>query len=153
MASGQVIKHKMLAHDGTIFHLTEDPEGSVGVGFRATDAIEETIADGTDGTGNAAVDLGANFKVIGVVCEDCQFIQAATDMNAGVAFDPNGALCDLYEQDDPSTLWDPGAIPATGTMAFILTHAFGARKIRFTLSLPASGGDVVLRIFGFHSGG
>jgi len=153
MASGQIQKFKMLTADAVKRWLFTDPKDAIGVGFFATDAIEQVIVDGETGAGNDPIDLGANFKVIGVVCEDCQFIQQATDLSAQVAFDPNGALSDLYEQDDPSTEWSQGAIPTAGAMAFILTHAFGARKIRFVLSLAASGGSVVLRIFGFHSGG
>ena len=153
MAGNLVNKFQMLTADAVRRWFFTDPKNAFGVGFFATDAYPENIADGDDGSTNLEIDFGANFKVIGVICEDCQFIQAATDISAQIAFEPNGPLCDLYEQDDPSTEWSRGAIPATGTMAFILTHAFGVRKIRFVLSNPASGGIVPLRVFAFHSGG
>jgi hypothetical protein len=130
-----------------------DPENAFGVGFRATDYFTETIADGTDGTGNAEIDLGANFKVLGIVCEDASGIQQATDLEAEIAFDVNSMLCDLYEQDDPSTEWAAGDLPTAGHFAFILTHAFGVRKLRLILSQNASGANVVFKIYGFHSGG
>jgi hypothetical protein len=133
-----------------LFNRTEP--GDLSVGFWATDFFEYTIADGTDGTGNDPIDLGANYKVIGVECEDCGNIAASTNMSAQVAFDWNSMLCDLYAQDAPGTQWLQGALPTSGTLAFILTHAFGARKIRLILSNDASGGSVTFKIFGFHSG-
>jgi len=153
MAAGQEQPFQMLTAEAVKRWFFTDPENAFGVGFRATDAFPETIAEGTDGTGNEPIDLGANFKVLGVVCEDCSNIPQSTDMNAQIAFDVNGALCDLYEQDDPSTLWDKGDLPTSGSLAFILTHSFGVRKIRFTLENAASGGSVVFKIFAFHSGG
>jgi len=153
MADGQEQPFHMLTAEGIRRRMFTCPENSLGVGFRATDFFPYTIVDGTDGTGNDVIDLGANFKVLGICCEDAGGIQAATNLEAEIAFDVNGALCDLYEQDDPGTEWAAGALPTAGHFAFILTHAFGVRKIRLILSLAASGADVVFKIFGFHSGG
>ena len=153
MASGQPNKFQMLTAEAIKRWLFTDNMNAFGVGFYATDALYETIADGETGAAHAEIDLGANFKVLGVICEDCQFIAQATNLSAQIAFDPNGPLCDLYEQDDPGTAWAGGVLPTAGTLAFILTHTFGARKIRLILSNAASGGSVIFRIFGFHSGG
>jgi hypothetical protein len=124
----------------------------VSVGFYATDFFSFTIPDGQDGSVVALVDLGASFKVIGVECEDCSGIQAATNMTAQVTYDANSSPCDLYEQDDPGTQWDKGTLPTSGTLGFILTHCFGVRKLRLILSNPASGNDVFFKVFGFHGG-
>jgi hypothetical protein len=153
MAAGQEQPFQMLTADAVKRWLFTDPENAFGVGFRATDAFTETIADGTDGTGNAVIDLGANFKVLGIACEDASGIPQSTDLEAEIAFDVNSPLCDLYEQDDPSTEWAKGDLPTSGHFAFILTHSFGVRKIRLVLSQAASGAAVVFKIYGFHSGG
>ena len=153
MAGNQPNKFKMLTADAVKRWLFTDNMNAFGVGFYATDALYQTITVGLTGSGSPEVDLGANFMVLGVICENCQFIPQSTALSAQIAFDPNGALCNLYEQDDPGTIWSQGDLPTTGTLAFILTHAFGARKIRFVLSNAATGGSVVLKIFGFHSGG
>lgn len=145
-------KYKKLTAEGVQAKENRTPVDDIGVGFWATDALTYTIAENTDGTGNTTLNLGANYKVIGIQCEDCSNIPAQTNMSAQVAFDANSAIHDLYEQDDPATEWSQGALPTTGTLAFILTHAFGTRKIRLILSNMASGGDVVFKIFGFHSG-
>ena len=153
MASGQAKKFQMLTAEGIKKWLFTDSKDAFGVGFHATDAMIETIVDGTDGTGNDVIDLGANFKVLGIVCENASGIPQSTNLEAEIAFDPNSPLSDLYEQDDPSTEWEAGDLPTSGHFAFILTHAFGARKIRLVLSNAASGANVVFKIYGFHSGG
>ena len=123
----------------------------ISAGFYATEYYTYTIPSGDDGTAAPELVLPANFKIIGIVCEDCDGIQAATAMQAQVAFDLNSALCDLYEQDDPSTLWSQGNLPATGTLAFVLTHTFGSRKIRLILTNPTTQ-EVVFKIYGFVGG-
>lgn len=153
MASGQEKPFHMLASEGIEPRFFTDPEYALGVGFRATDYFTETIVDGTDGTGNAVIDLGANFKVLGIACEDASGIAQSTNLEAEIAFDVNSPLCDLYEQDDPSTEWAKGDLPTSGHFAFILTHSFGVRKIRLILSNNANGANVVFKIYGFHSGG
>jgi len=109
-----------------------------------------TIPDTGDGSAVDPVDLGAAYDLIWVRCEDCQYIQASTNMTALVKHVSGDTLCDLYEQDDPSTQWSAGALPTSGTMAFLLSHAAGIRHIRLVLSNAASGGAVVLKVKGFH---
>ena len=112
-----------------------------------------TIAAGATGAAVAAVDLGANFDLIWVTCGDCSHIQAATSLTAQVAIAEGATVAALYEQDDPSTAWSNGALPTSGTLAFVLTHAAGARYVRLVLSAAASGGTVVFSIVGLHRTG
>ena len=123
-------------------------ENDISIKFQAPAAITYTIL--STATTAAALDLGTNYTVIGIQCADCSNIQAATSMTAKVAFDAGSVVHDLYEQDAPATQWSQGSLPATGTLAFILTHTFGVRKISLILSKAASGGDVVFKIYGFR---
>ena len=106
-----------------------------------------TIANAADGSLVTPVDLGTPFKVIGIVCEDCSNIAAASNLADQVAMDGGSTYSDLYEENDPSTIWSKGTLPVTGTLAFVLTHAFGARQIRLILSNNTDG-EVVFSIFG-----
>ena len=126
--------------------------GSGGVVEITQDAAAEqtfTIGSGADGSAVDPVDLGAAYDLIWVRCEDCSGIDASTNLSALVKHASGDTLCDLYEQDDPSTQWSAGAIPATGTMAFLLSHAAGIRYLRLVLS-NVSTADVVFGIKGFH---
>lgn len=111
-----------------------------------------TIPNGQDGSIVVPVNLGAQYKILCIVCENCGTIAAATNMTAQVAYDNTGSpACTLYEQDDPSTQWSQGAIPVAGTLAFALTHAFGVRRIRLILSNNVIG-DTAFKIYGVHGG-
>ena len=111
-----------------------------------------TIAAAADGSAVAAVDLGSNYKIVTVKCEDCQYIQATTNISAQVGYTPGDTLCNLYDQDDPSTVWSKGALPTSGTLAFVLTHATDAHRLRLVLSKAASGGSVVFKVQGYDQG-
>ena len=111
-----------------------------------------TIANGADGSAVAAVDLGASYKIILIQCTDCSNVAASTNLTALVGYTAADTLSDLYEQDDPSTQWSKGDLPTTGTLAFILTHATGARRLRLVLSNNASGGSVVFTVYGLDKG-
>lgn len=111
-----------------------------------------TIPNAADGSAVAAVDLGGNFKGVLIKCEDCQYIAATTTVGAKVGYTGSDTLSDLYEQDDPGTIYAGGNLPTTGTLAFVLTHAFGVRRIQLILSNNASGGPVVFKIQGLDKG-
>jgi hypothetical protein len=107
------------------------------------------IPNGADGSAVDPIVLDANCRVLGIAIFDCAGVQAGTNLTAQVAFDNEASttMCDLYEQDDPGTQWSPGAIPATGSCIFILTHTFRARRIRFILS-QVSTAEVRIKVYG-----
>jgi len=107
-----------------------------------------TIAAAADGSAVAAVDLGANYAMILVYSTDLSKVDASTALTALVGYDDSDTLVDLYTEDDPSTLWSKSAIPATGTMAFFLRSAAGARQLRLVISNVANGGSVVFKVRG-----
>lgn len=121
-------------------------------GFGRSDEKTFTIASGADGGEVAAVDLGRNYAFIVVKCEDCSNIPSTTSLSAEVGYDTADTLCDLYEQDDPSTEWSKGNLPTSGTLGFLLNHAAGAQRIRLKLSNNASGGNVVFKVYGWDGG-
>jgi len=85
------------------------------------------------------------WKVISVQCGNATPIQAATTMYADVDWG-SGDLVNLYEQDDPSTQWS-STIPAAGKFGFIMTHAFGIKRLRLRVDKgPAA--DVIFKIVG-----
>ncbi len=111
-----------------------------------------TIADGADGSAVTPVDLEAGCKLIAITCADCQYVTAATNITAQVGFGASDGPFALYEQDDPGIEWSKGALPTTGTLAFLLTHATGARRLRLILSNNADGGAVVFSVWGLDEG-
>lgn len=111
-----------------------------------------TIPNGANGSGVTAVDLAGNYKVIVVKCADCQYIAATTGLTAKIGYTGADTVCDLYEQNDPSTKWSKANLPTSGTLAFHLAHATGARRVQLILSNSASGGDVVFEIQGLDRG-
>lgn len=114
----------------------------------ANQEVTFTIADGADGSAVAAVSLGKlAWDDIVVVCEDCDGIQAATTLAVWVGYDTASQLVALYDQDDPGTILALGNLPATGTLAFLLTKAKGARRIRLVLSQATSGAAVVFKLY------
>jgi hypothetical protein len=121
--------------------------------FVAGDPETFTIADAADGSAVAAVDLAFNYKLVVVKCEDCQYIQASTNLTALVGYEALDTLSDLYEQDDPGTQWSKGSLPTTGTLAFVMTHAIGVRRLRLVLSNASSGGATVFKVYGLDEGG
>lgn len=100
--------------------------------------------------GNASrVDLQRPYAFIVICCEDAAGIAANTTMTCKVSPDDGVALMDVYEQNDPDTLWSK-AIPATGTFYFMLTHAFGAKFVQPILDI-ATTAEVTMLIYGYDS--
>ena len=106
-----------------------------------------TIPTGADGSAVAAVDLGYNWDTLLITCEDCSHIPGTTTLSAQVSPDGTNALCDLYKADTPDTKWVSGNLPTSGTLAFVLTHAKGARRLRLILSKVTVGGSAVFKIY------
>jgi len=98
------------------------------------------IPSGEDGSDVNLADLGGNYDLVMITCADC---------TAQVGYLEDDGPFDLYEQDDPSTQWSKGSLPTSGTLAFLLTHATGVRRIRLVLSNNATA-DVEFTITGCH---
>ena len=109
------------------------------------------IGIGVTGAAVTAVDLGDPYKTILVSCADATGVDAGTDIVALVGYDKGGTLVALYEVNDPGTLWSKGAIPATGTFGFAITHAMGVQRVRLILS-KVSTAAVTLTIRGLERG-
>lgn len=107
-----------------------------------------TIGNGADGSAVTPADLGAQYKFIQIRCEDCQYVPAVTGIVAWVDPAAAGTLCRLYELDDPATQWTVSPLPTSGTLAFVLTHSMGMRRIRLVLSNNSTGGSTVFKIIG-----
>jgi hypothetical protein len=111
-----------------------------------------TIPDGANGGAVAPADLGANYKAILIRCADCQYIPASTNLSMQASEGAADTMCDVYEVDDPSTLWSKGSLPTSGTLRVVVTHAFGARRVRLVLSNNSTGGDTAFSIAGMDQG-
>lgn len=121
-------------------------------GWGRSDVQTFTIPASADGSGVDAIDLERNYAFIVVKCEDCSNIPSSTSLSFEVGYDNSDTLCDLYEQDDPSTIYSKGDLPTSGTLAFLLNHAAGAQRLRPVLSNNASGGSVVFKVYGWDGG-
>jgi hypothetical protein len=111
-----------------------------------------TIAATKTGSAVTPVDLGKNCKIILISCADCQYIPASTSLTAKVGYGAGATVADLYEQDNPSAQWSQGDLPTTGTLAFVLTHAVGARRLQLILSNASTGGSTVFTVTGMDEG-
>jgi len=104
-----------------------------------------TIANGQ--TISDIADLERPYAFIGIASADLTGVNAA-NMTARVGIQDNTALFDLYEANDPATVWSVAPPDgANATMYFILSHAMGARFIELTLSAITTAA-VTFDIFG-----
>jgi hypothetical protein len=117
------------------------------IGFGRSDQQTFTIPGGANGAAVAAVDLARNYSFIVIACNDAAGIPASTTLSAQVADDDSGALNPLYMQDG-SAIWHSGTLPTSGGFRFLLSHAFGAQRLRLILSNNASA-SVTLHVYGF----
>ena len=103
-----------------------------------------TIANGQ--TVSDIADLERSYAFIAIASADLAGVDTNATMTAQIGLQESTALFDLYEVNDPTTIWskDP---PLTGTMYFILSHAMGARFIQLTLDVITTA-DVTFDIFG-----
>lgn len=127
--------------------MTRQPGSAVG--FGRSDLQTFTIANGANGSAVTPLNFLRGHAYYVVICEDASFIPATTTLRAQVGYDTGATMLDLYEQNDPATRWTKGSLPVTGTLSFILSHAFGAQYLRFILSNNATGGSVVFKVYGF----
>lgn len=120
----------------------------VGGGFGGQEAAA-AITVASTATASAVVDLGRNYALIWVTCDDCQFIPAATTMTAEIGLTAADTVKRVFFPDAPATRWVTGVLPTTAvTWGFLFTEASGARRIKLTLSNAATGGDVDFEVMG-----
>jgi hypothetical protein len=107
-----------------------------------------TISDGE--TASNVVDFHHNYKVFGVACRNAVGIPNAAILSARVDWGC-GELVTLYQQDDPETIWGPAPPGDNESFGFILTHAFGARRLQFYLDVAVTE-DVSFDVIGLDQG-
>lgn len=119
-------------------------------GFGRSDKQTFTIPNGNTGSNIGNLNLGRNYAYIILRCDDCQYIQAATTLGIKVAMDEAEQMNSLYEFNSSSTfaILAP-TLPTSGSFQALIVPAFGIQYIHFTLSKAASGGSVVLTVYGF----
>lgn len=124
---------------------------SSGDGYGRSDRKTFTIPSGATGSGVFRVDFDRPYAYFVIRIEDCGGFATNTTLSAQVANDdsPAQTMCDLYENNDPSTLWSK-SVPVTdgSTCQFLLTHAFGSRYIKFIASLNTTA-DVNIYVYGY----
>lgn len=109
-----------------------------------------TIPNAATGSAVAAVQFNRRYKYFLIQCADCNNIDSTTTLGVAMGLDGTDTLHNVYTQDDPGTIWAGGNLPTTAiTLAFILTHARGAERLRLILS-KVSVGEVVFKITGIH---
>lgn len=106
------------------------------------------IADGE--TDSNVIDFGHNYKVFGITCKQADGIQTGSKLMARVDWGC-GDLVTLYQQDDPNTIWEPEPPGGNESFGFILTHAFGAKRLQLYLD-TATEDDVVLKVIPLDQG-
>ena len=118
-------------------------------GYGRSDRARFTIPSGSTGANVFRVDLGRPYAFHVIRIEDCTGFQEGTTISAKVANDdtPAQLMCTLCEANEPNITWSK-AVPTSGAIQFILTHAFGARYISFLLN-QNSDGIVNIDVYGY----
>jgi len=109
-----------------------------GEGYGRSDRKTFTIPSGVTGSGVFRVDFDRPYAWFMIRIEDCGGFVTSTTIKCQTANDdsPAQTLTDLYEINDPGTLWSKTVPVANGdTCSFVLTHAIGARYMKFVTSL------------------
>jgi hypothetical protein len=111
--------------------------------------IEFTIPSGTKGDAVNPVSLGRHAENgVLITCDDAAGIANGSSMNLQIAIPPDNdrTMLDLYDQDDPGTLWAGASIPDTGTMACHVPSARNAFWVRIILSINTTA-DVTFKVY------
>lgn len=121
----------------------------IGEGFGRSDRKRFTIPSGATGSGVFRIDLARPYAYHVIRIENCAGFATNATLSVKAANDdsPAQTMCDVYENNDPSTLWSK-SVPVTGTCTFVLTHTFGARYLQFISSL-ATDADVHIDVYGY----
>ncbi len=111
-------------------------------------SLEQTYTIASGDTVGAFVDFGRKYTFFLVRVLDASNIAAATTITAQAADVESEALQDVFVTNDPASVWSKGSLPTSGAFRFLFSEAWGARLLRFTLSVAASGGSVEFQIVG-----
>lgn len=117
-------------------------------GFGRSDQYTFTIPSGATGSAVTPINLLRNYAFLVVTCEDATGVASGT-LGAQVSYDASGTMCALYQQD-MAAIWASMTLPTSGTFAFVLSHAFGAQRLRFVAS-ASTDADLVLKVYGFDA--
>lgn len=116
------------------------------VGFGRSEPKSYTLI--STQTSTERVDLGRPYAFILLTCENMGGINTACSLRLNVSPDEGIPMLNLYEQNEPATLWSKGALPTTGTWYCFVPHAFGARYVQPVLTVAADA-TIVFKIWGF----
>lgn len=118
-------------------------------GFGRSPLLTFTIPNGA--TTIDAQDLRRNYAFLLVICEDATRIAAATTLKWQVAHEDGATPVDLWKSGGTG-IAESGVLPSgSGSFAFLVPDAFGAQILKPVLSVAASGGNVVLKVYGLDS--
>lgn len=116
------------------------------VGFGGSEPKSYTLTTGQ--TSTERIDLGRPYGFILITCENMAGINTSCALRLNVSYDDNIPMLNLYEQNEPATLWSKGSLPVTGTWACLITHAFGARFVQPVLTVAADA-TITFKVWGF----
>jgi len=118
-------------------------------GYGRSDKRTFTIPAGQNGSNVFRIDLTRPYAFHLIRIEDCSGFAANTNLSVKVANDdtPAQCMCDLKEINEPNITWSK-AMPTTGRIQFLLTHAFGTRYMQFITSENTSA-DVEIDVYGY----
>ena len=123
-------------------------EAGNGVGFARSDAKIATIASGE--TDSNIVDLGRNYSVLQIKCDDASNIDADTTLGVEIGFDDDDTLADLWASGG-SAIFASGTLPTSGTFTFDIP-VIGAQRVKIKLDTATSGGAAAFSVYGFGHG-
>lgn len=118
------------------------------VGWGRSDKQTFTIPDGNAGGNIGNVNLGRNYAYIILRIDDCQYIQAATTLGIKAAMDEAEQMNSLYEFASSNFAILAPTLPTSGSFQVLLVPGFASQYLHFTLSQAASGGAVVIDVYG-----
>ena len=117
-------------------------------GWGRSDLQTFTIVNGNNGANVGNINLGRNYAYIVLRCDDCQYVAQAATLGIKVAMDEEQNMNSLYEFTSSDFAILAPSLPTSGSFHVLLTPAFGAQYLHFTLSADASGGSVIFQVYG-----
>lgn len=116
------------------------------IGFGRSAVQSYTLTTGQ--TSTERVDLGRPYAFILITCENMAGINSACALRLNVSPDENIPMLNMYEQNEPATLWSKGSLPVSGTWSCFIPHAFGQRFIQPVLTVAADA-TITFKVWGF----
>ncbi|MCI0726418.1 MAG: hypothetical protein L0332_06805 [Chloroflexi bacterium] len=85
------------------------------LGFSMGSPAQFVIPNAANGSGVAPIDLGQNYRILAIKCEDCSGIAASTNLSAEVGYEADDTIADLYEQDHRHVMFGTMGMPTPAT--------------------------------------